>query len=212
MSNEFSTMASESLDGIRQGFLYTHTRINENTTKVLESSSFLYALIELLNEKGLITIEELDERKRAVAERLVRNFTKRGLGLMYQDPELDKYTFEHTTKVDCESRVHICRAVCCKLPFALSRQDVTEGVVRWEFGRPYLIAHGDDGYCIHLDRKNWRCSVHRQRPVPCRGFDCKNNNRWQVWKDYEKRILNNEFSRKISEDTTEIYYGKGEAG
>ena len=81
----------------------------------------------------------------AVAERLVRKFTKSGLGLMYQDPEFDKYTFENTTEVDCGSRVHICGVVYCKLPFALSFQYVVEGVIRWEFGRPYLIAHGDDG-------------------------------------------------------------------
>ncbi len=41
-------------DDISQGLLYTHTRINDNTKKVLESSSFLYGLIELLSEKGMI--------------------------------------------------------------------------------------------------------------------------------------------------------------
>ncbi|MCD4797504.1 MAG: hypothetical protein K8R19_00645 [Methanosarcinales archaeon] len=40
-----------------------------------------------------------------------------------------------------------------------SRQDVEEGVIRWEFGRPYLIAHDDDGYYVHLDRENYRCMV-----------------------------------------------------
>ena len=51
----------------------------------------------------------------------------------------------------------------------LSRQDVEEGVIRWEFGRPYLIAHGAGGYCVHLDRESYRCTVWEQRPVPCRG-------------------------------------------
>ena len=55
-------------------FLYTHSRINDNTSKTLESTSFLYALIELFIEKGLLTTEELDERKRQVAERLVKIF------------------------------------------------------------------------------------------------------------------------------------------
>ncbi|MEK6682137.1 MAG: hypothetical protein AABY79_09270 [Nitrospirota bacterium] len=48
---------------------YTHTCINDNTKKTLEAASFLYSLIKLLNEKGLISIEEMDERKRQVAER-----------------------------------------------------------------------------------------------------------------------------------------------
>ncbi|MCD4809916.1 MAG: hypothetical protein K8R17_08475 [Methanosarcinales archaeon] len=40
---------------------------------------------------------------------------------------------------------HLCKAVCCKFPFVFSRQDVEEGAIRWEFDRPYLIAHDDDG-------------------------------------------------------------------
>lgn len=50
---------------VAEGLLYTHTRINDSTKKTLEAASFLYALIELLNEKGLVLIEELDERKKA---------------------------------------------------------------------------------------------------------------------------------------------------
>lgn len=117
---------------IAKGLLFTHARISANTTKTLESASFLYALIELLNEKGLLSIEELDERKRQVAERLVKKFTQSGMGLMYQDPEYDKYTFEHEAKVDCPSRLHMCKAVCCKFPFALSRQDYGRNFINQE--------------------------------------------------------------------------------
>ncbi len=47
---------------VAEGLLYTHGRLNSNTSKTLEAASFLYALVELLNEKGVLTIEELDER------------------------------------------------------------------------------------------------------------------------------------------------------
>jgi len=57
---------------LSSGILYTHTRINDNTKKSLESTSFLYALIELLNEKGMLSIEELDERKKEVV--VLNNF------------------------------------------------------------------------------------------------------------------------------------------
>jgi Fe-S-cluster containining protein len=187
------------------GLLYAHSRINANTTKNLEAASFLYALIELLNDKGLLTIEELDERKKQVAERLVKRFVESGLGLMYQDPEYDKYTFDQEADVDCQSRLHICKAVCCKLPFALSKQDVEEGIIRWEFGRPYLIAHGDDGYCVHMDRNTCKCTVREHRTVPCRGFDCKDNEKWHVWLDYEKKILNPELGERIDRDNCKIY-------
>jgi Fe-S-cluster containining protein len=187
------------------GLLYTHMRINANTAKALEVASFLYALIELLNEKGLLSIEELDERKKQVAERLVKKFTESGIGLMYQDPEYDKYTFENEADVDCQSRLDTCRAICCKLPFALSKQDVEEGIIRWDFTRPYLIAHGDDGYCVHLDRETYMCAQREHRTVPCRGFDCKDNERWQVWLDYDKKIINPELAEKIDRENGEIF-------
>ncbi len=190
---------------LSSGLLYTHTRINANTTKTLEAASFLYALIELLSEKGFLTIEELDERKKQVAQRLVKRFIDSGMGLMYQDPEYDKYTFDQEVHVDCESRLHICKAVCCKFPFALSRQDVEEGIIRSEFGRPYLIAHGDAGYCIHLDRDTYKCTVREHRTVPCRGFDCKDNEKWHVWVDYEKKIINSELIGRIDQENSNIY-------
>jgi len=190
---------------LSSGLLYTHSRINANTSKTLESTSFLYALIELLIKKGLLTTEELDERKRQVAERLVKRFVDSGFGLMYQDPEYDKYTFAQEADVDCESRLDTCKALCCKLPFALSKQDVEEGIIRWEFGRPYLIAHGDDGYCVHLDRNTYKCTVREHRIVPCRGFDCRNNKQWHVWADYEKKILNPELEERIDSDNSKIY-------
>jgi hypothetical protein len=79
---------------IVQGLFYAHSRANANITKTLEAASFLYALIELLGEKGLITIEELDERKRTVGERLAKQFRETGMGAAFQDPEYDKYSFE----------------------------------------------------------------------------------------------------------------------
>jgi len=60
-------------------------------------------------------------------------------------------------------------------PFALSKQDVEEGLIHWEFGRPYLIAHDDDGYCVHLDRETYKCTAYEHRTVPCRGFGCQDN-------------------------------------
>ncbi len=194
-SNNYEYLIQEIATGLR----YSHVRINLNTNKTLEGTSFLYALIELLNEKGILSIEEIDERKKQVAVRLVKKFTESGLGLMYQDPEYDKYTFKEEACVNCMERLPICKATCCKFPFALSKQDVEEGITRWDFRRPYLIAHDVDGYCVHLDRETFQCKVREHRPVPCRGFDCNNNNNWQVWLDFEKNIINEEIFKKIDE-------------
>jgi hypothetical protein len=136
---------SEFLEELRReivhGFLYSHTRANDNTGKALEIASFCYALIELLEEKGIISIEELDERKKVAGKRLVKKFAEKGMGVVaLQDPEQDKYTFDKEVEVDCMSRIHVCKAVCCRLDFALSKQDIEEGIIKWDLGRPYMIA------------------------------------------------------------------------
>ena len=44
-----------------------------------------------------------------------------------------------------------------------------------------------------------------QRPVPCPGFDCEDNEKWQVWVDYEKRVVNHELMELINESNEKIY-------
>jgi Putative zinc- or iron-chelating domain len=183
---------ADGADQLRQelveGLLYAHSRLAANTASTLEARSFLYALIELLSERGLVSVDALDERKETVSERLAEQARRRGDGVMLQDPEHDKYAFDAEVAIDCPSLVHLCHAACCKLTFALSRQDIEEGVVRWDLGRPYLIRQDADGYCSHLDRGCNSCTIHAHRPVPCRAFDCRKDKR--IWVDFERRIPN----------------------
>jgi Fe-S-cluster containining protein len=159
-----------------------------NTTKTIEVTAFAYALIELLLEKGLLSEEELNERKKIVADRLSDQFRKAGMGVLFQDSHADKYTFSSTAAIDCENRVQLCKAACCRLAFALSRQDVEEGIVKWNFEYPYMNARDKEGYCVHLQRNNFCCAIYKNRPVPCRGYDCRNDKR--IWLDFEKKEIN----------------------
>ena len=86
------------------------------------------------------------------------------------------------------NRLHICHAICCRLDFALSKQDIEEGILKWNLGRPYMIAKDVDGYCQHLNRDTCQCTVREYRPVPCRGYDCRKDKR--IWFDFEKGIIN----------------------
>jgi Fe-S-cluster containining protein len=181
---------------VAEGMLYAHYRANANTSRTLESAAFSYALIELLAERGVITIAELDERKRIVAERLEAKYREQGMGVMRQEAEADKYAFGGGPEIDCASRLHLCKAACCRLNFALSKQDVEEGVVQWEFGRPYMIRHGADGYCAHLDREGCRCGVYQHRPYPCRAYDCRGDER--IWADFEARIPSDHLARLLA--------------
>jgi len=178
---------------VADGLFYTHVRLSQGTNKTLETSAFLYALIELLSEQGLISVEELDKRKKEVGERLVAQLEEKGLGVMLQDPDEDKYTFKGEAHIDCENRIHLCHATCCRLRFALSRQDVHEGIVRWDLGRPYLIAHDKEGYCSHIEQGTCHCTIRANRPLACRAYDCRNDKR--IWTDFERRIVNPNINR-----------------
>jgi len=171
------------------GLLYTHHRANSNTNRVLESASFLYALIELLNERELISIPELDERKAKVAERLEKRFLNKGMGVVIQEPEQDKYAVaEKEVRIDCENRTHLCKAACCRLSFPLSMQDIREGKVKWDLRSPYLIAQDAEGYCQHIERSSCHCTIRENRPLPCRVYDCREDKR--IWLDFEKKLVN----------------------
>lgn len=175
-------------DEVVGGLLYTHSRANSNTSRVLEAASFLYALIELLKEKGIITIEELDERKETVSKRVEKRFLDKGMGVHLQEPEQDKYTVQGAIEIDCENRVHLCKAACCRLWFPLSKQDIDEGVVRWDLRYPYIIAQDAEGYCKHLNRGTCHCTVYENRPLPCKTFDCRKDKR--IWVDFENKVIN----------------------
>ncbi|MGI0484858.1 YkgJ family cysteine cluster protein [Pantanalinema rosaneae CENA516] len=173
---------------VAQGLAYLHTRANAITGRSLESASFVYALIELLIEKGVITVEEIDDRKKMVSERLLKRFLQHDAGVSIQEPDQDKYQFSQTAAIDCGNQVSLCKAACCKMVFPLSRQDIEEGVIQWELGQPYIIAKNTDGYCCHLNRQCLTCTVHAYRPVPCRAYDCRHDP--LIWLDFENRQIN----------------------
>lgn len=189
--------AGSALDELRQeianGLLYTHSRANANTSRALENASFLFALVELLREKGIISVEELDERKSDVAKRVEKRFLGKGMGVMLQEPDQDKYAFKAEARIDCENRVHLCKAACCRLSFPLSRQDITEGIVKWELGSPYLIAQDERGYCKHLEHSACQCTIREHRPIPCRAYDCRKDSR--IWTDFENMVINPELEK-----------------
>lgn len=97
-----------------------------------------------------------------------------------------KYPTE-SPPIPCAELIPLCQARCCTLSFALSTEDLDEGVIRWDYGQPYLIRQrASDGYCVHNDPDSRGCTVHAHRPRVCRSYDCRTDRR--VWSDYEQRI------------------------
>jgi len=191
--DEMKGLLEEFRKEIVGGLTYTHSQANANTHRALETATFLFALVEVLAEKGVLTIEELDARKDEIADRVQRRFLSKGMGVVLQEPEQDKYAFAAEARVDCENRVHLCKAACCRMLFPLSRQDIAERLVMWDLEAPYLIAQTEDGWCRHLDRAACNCTVREHRPIPCRAYDCRNDPR--IWSDFANYTINPDLDR-----------------
>jgi Fe-S-cluster containining protein len=65
---------------------------------------------------------------------------------------------------------HDCDAVCCRLTVVLSAEDVVPSAYVVHRGDLDLMAHGEDGWCLALDRERMCCSIYAQRPAACRRF------------------------------------------
>jgi Fe-S-cluster containining protein len=152
------------------------------------TASTLMALVELLVEIGLIDQNELEQRRSEIAVNLRRSFVARGMTVAVHESGFSKYALIDAVKIDCDDRLHLCRAACCRLSFALSREDLDEGALRWDFRAPYMVARGENGYCAHIDRRSCRCTAYDQRPVTCRGYDCSSDDR--IWRNFEKKEIN----------------------
>lgn len=161
---------------------FVHLVEAQTQARVAELSATVNALIETLIGEGQLPLEAYERRKRLTVLR-ENERAGREAGIEIGDIT-DKYAMEGLPEIDCASRLHLCRARCCSLPFPLSVQDLDERVVRWDYGRPYRIARGQDGRCVH--NEGGACSVYARRPASCRAYDCRNDRR--VWIDFERGI------------------------
>ncbi len=89
--------------------------------------------------------------------------------------------------VPCAELIPLCGGRCCTFTFSLSTQDLDEGVIKFDYGQPYMIRQrSSDGSCVHCDPATRACEVHAARPSTCRTYDCRNDKR--VWIDFAQRI------------------------
>jgi len=148
-----------------------------------EGLAFARALGDLLMERGLVTREELQHRlneARTVVE-------ERPVPKVFLAKGSDKYAVENNVLVDCLERLPLCKARCCTFNFCLTEQDLDEGVARWDYGQPYWMRKRADGYCAHCDPETYRCRIFEHRPLVCRTYTCREDQR--VWRDFERREL-----------------------
>lgn len=148
------------------------------------SSSMLF-ISQVLKGRAMNTEDDQElpdipeEEKRRIVSALIK-MMEMGMGAVYGDeddgiPDAD---------VDCGALMSRCRAKCCTLTFALTRDEVEAGNIRYNLRRPYFIARDEDGYCPHLDRSTFRCSIWERRPLRCRRYSCTDDP--VVWPNLRK--------------------------
>jgi Fe-S-cluster containining protein len=167
---------------VERGLRFTHVMMTVMQDQGNEAIAYVQALTDLLVEKGVLQPDELEgplERAREEVNKVVVPRVRLAdMG--------DKYTNDQTVVIDCPSLIPLCKARCCTFRFFLTKQDLDEGIARWDYGNPYWISQSDDGYCCHCDAETRACTIHAQRPHVCRNYDCRHDKR--VWLDFERRI------------------------
>lgn len=178
---------------IERGSLFTHTIVSRNANRIHETESFLYGVIDVLIEKGMLTQDEVLQGAAKVRQEMEEKGQTIGPGIALRI-EGDGTKQDDFGLVNCSERLHICKAVCCRLHFALTADEVESGKIKWDLGEPYYIRHEPTGCCHHLDPCSKGCSVYENRPGVCRQYSCAQDER--IWKDFEKMILNEEWIKE----------------
>ncbi len=175
-------MAGDS-DDLDQGLQFVHTMGMQTKAEAHDNAATIYALIEELLARGLVDLRSLEERRERTRAR--EGERARAMAHVTIADDVDKYALADLPVIDCAARLPLCKARCCTLGFSLSRQDLDEGMVRWDYSKPYQIRRKPDGYCVHNDQSRG-CQLYAQRPAVCRTYDCREDKR--IWQDFEKRI------------------------
>jgi Fe-S-cluster containining protein len=171
---------------VERGSLFTHTALSQTAERLTEVESMVYGLVDVLLSDGKLDEERFERAAASARSELdTRGETvSPGVALRF-DGEIPQGAF---TPVDCEKRLPICHAVCCRLHFALSAGEVEGGVAKWDLGQPYFIRQGASGSCVHNDPETGACGIYAERPGVCKRYTCAHDER--IWSDFEKMELN----------------------
>jgi len=183
---------------VERGQLFEHTALGESFRRLAETETFLHGLLDLLLAKKIVNDEELRDAAAGVRQELIERGQLSGPGTAIG---VDDESQPGPVAVDCEKRMHICHAVCCKLHFALTIPEIESSKIKWDLGRPYFIRQTERGMCIHNDGQTGRCGIYSDRPGPCQKYSCANDKR--IWKNFERMELNEEWiASNLSENLT----------
>ncbi|GLQ88302.1 YkgJ family cysteine cluster protein [Dyella flagellata] len=95
----------------------------------------------------------------------------------------------------CES----CAAVCCRLTVVLTPEDhIPPEYTTYLPNGVHVMAHGEDGWCVALDRNHMNCGIYESRPSTCRRFVMNGPYCRAVRSDYAKQASNGNGATKVA--------------
>ena len=165
------------------GLRFLHVMGMRSKADILDLNTRVTALFEELLSTGVIDSRSFDVRRDRVKQ---RELARPDDTIVQMMPPVDKYAITEPVKLDCNALYPICKGRCCKLNFPLTKQDLDERKLEWEYARPYMIRKRADGRCVHQHETTHACTAYEHRPAICRTYDCRGDKR--VWLDFEKRI------------------------
>lgn len=191
---------------VERGSFFTQAVLQRGFSRLEQAETLLTRLVDVLAAQGLVEPEELGFAVASVAAH-----TGQAAAIDPEDDEDELPPAEpgeagvgwptvalriddndagvgSGVVVNCDARMHICQAVCCKLKFPLSCEEVDSGAVKWDIGHPYVIRHESTGYCTHNDTASRGCRIYEDRPAVCRRYSCAGDTR--IWSDFEGMVLN----------------------
>ena len=176
-------VATPTVEHLDAGLRSVHLMIAQARSQLSAVTAAHEALVASLAERGDL---DGDSYKRHREQAVLREQQRRAAQHDLRIADIpDKYALDDGVELDCLERLSLCHARCCHLDHELAEQDLDEGVVRWDYGRPYVIGKDDRNRCVHNEAG--RCSIYGARPGSCRRYDCRSDR--SIWLDFDNRII-----------------------
>jgi hypothetical protein len=171
-----------------QGAMHAHTVDSQLAERIHALESTLYGLVDVLVAKRVVGEAEVAESAHRSAQTIEERGERAHGGVVLRVDPPGEQTF---SPVNCAERIPVCKAICCRLSFPLTAEEVQDGQLKWDLGRPYFIRHDARGACVHQDSTTGACGVYHHRPGLCSRYTCETDQR--IWKDFANHILNHEW-------------------
>lgn len=194
---------------IEKASLFIHTALTNQILRQNDSDALLFGLIDYLVSKEVVLPDELFEVVSKIKQEMVEKNEFSKLGVAIRVNEINDSS--QIVKINCEEYLHICKAACCRLSFALTTKEIELGFLKWDLGKPYYNRRRTDGYCYFITNDSKCCNIYKERPSVCRNYNCATDKR--IWKDFDRKELNVDWiESNLKEDKIELiemYVKKG---